>query len=192
MRAKNLVKLFALLTFLFGLGILIMVFINVVTTGGDNPTTYTGSDIIFGAKKTYTLNGGFFTIYDASLSIDFSFILLLAFFLPMVLSIILFIVEFTSNSHFVKLIVGILTLAGFVVSLIFIILLRDFATATISSDNDTIKTAITALFGQCPYTFKFIKDYQFAIGAILGIVFAGCGIVSTAIYSVLNILKPGK
>ena len=191
MKAKNLIKLFALLSFLFGLGVLIMVFINVVTTGGENPTVYTGSDLIFGAKKTTTLTV-FGVPYDVSLSIDFSFVLLLAFFLPMILSIILFVTEFTNNNKNVKLIVGIVAFAGFVVSLIFIILLKDFSTATISSENSTIQSVIKTFYGQSPYTYKFVEGYQFAIGAILGMIFAGCGIVSTAIYSVLNVIKIGK
>ncbi len=179
MKEKTLVKLTVFSAAAFGVLAFICLFMNAVTTGGDNPVTYQGMNLAFGKD----LGGISLFGITSETKINFSFLVVLAYFLPLVLAIILCLGQVATKSKTVKFVFGVIAFAGFVASLILIILTTQISTVTYKGSYSGVTTATLA---------KWSSSFKLAYGSYIAIVADALAICSTGTFVVLQLLKTGK
>lgn len=177
MNQKTLTKVLGCTAALFGIVAFIMMFLAAVSTGGDDPTTYTGAELAFGKSL------GSMSLWGQSgeTKIVFSFGVLLAYVLPLASAVLLALAVFTKKQGF-KFIFGCVAFGCFVAGIILLVLVRNMAVCQIT----------TTILGTTSVSNYHFDDYEMGIGAILAIVFAALGACTAGSYTVLQLLKNGK
>jgi len=165
MSNKTLMKIMGFVAAAAGIAVCCMMFIPAITTGGNNPTTYTGMNLAFGKVEV--------KLGDYSYGWQFSFGVLLAYVLP-IASLVLMLLCVLGNKNGIKFILGCVSFACFVVSIILLITARNMAVY-----HDAL--------GDYNAT-----GYDMAIGLILAIVFAAVGALTSGTYTCLQLLKSSK
>ncbi len=173
MSVKTLKKLCATLAILFGIASCAMIFLSAVSSGSDNPTTYSGLDLSFGK----TISSGSLLGQSSSTKILFSFPVLLAYALPLVGALVIFIGVIIKKKA-LSFIFGLIAFLCFVGSIVLLIFTRNMATMEVSISG-LVSGSTSAHF----------TDWDIGIGTILAIVFSGVGLCISGTFTLLNLLK---
>ena len=153
------------LSFLFALLLAVMLVFDVLETDD-------GNAIMDGFKAVFGGNVGSVGSF-ASVDVNFSILNLLAFLLPLILSIILIAQSRGKKKSLTKAIHQVMLVVAFVFTIVIMINLGQYTKGT------------AELFGsETSYTYEGAK---LAIGAILAIVFAGLGTVTTLVEVALDV-----
>lgn len=179
MKKTTLLKLTAFLVALFGIAAFVMMFFTALTTGGDNPSTLKGQEIVFGKELSNIKILGI----TSKANINFSFMMMLAYFLPLVLGVLVIAVEAIAKNGFVKFLVGAIAFAGFVFALILVALTVNIATVTYSGTLTGETTGTIA---------EWTSSFGLGIGSILAIVANGLAACGACTYTTLQLLKGKK
>ncbi len=172
MSQKKLTKILGYCAAVFGILAFAMMFLQAVTTGGDNPTTYKGFELAFGKVLGNIQWFG----QKGEAKILFSFPILLAYSLPLVAAV-LFILTIALKTKESKFIMGCIAFACFVCGIILLVLVRQMATIELSTTLFSSKTTYN------------LESYQLAIGAILAIVFSSLGACTAGSFAVIQLLN---
>lgn len=178
MDTKTLKRIVGIASIVLGVLVLVMAFFAAVTTGGDNPSTYSGFNLIFG-KKVTDLSVSLGSLVSAETKINFCFGLLLAYFLPVVAAVLLLLVVF-GKSKGLSFVFGCVAFGCFVASIILLACTKNMATWT--------STGSVAILGSSSTSGHF-DTYDLGIGSILAIVCAGLGACTSGTFTVLQFLK---
>ena len=173
MTTKTLKKICAIIAILFGIASCAMIFLAAVSTGSDNPTTYSGLDLSFGK----TLSSGSLLGQSGSTKILFSFGVLLAYALPLIGALIVLIgviIKKKTGSF----IFGSIAFICFAAAIVLFILSRNMATMEVSTSG--------YINGS---TSSHFTDWNMGIGTILAIVFSAIGLCTSGTFTLLNLLK---
>jgi len=177
MKTKQLVKLMGIVATIFSILAFAMMFVVAVTNGADEPTTYTGMQLAFGTKVA---NASYGTTTFSELTINFSFGVVLAYFLPLIGGILVLLSTFANSSRLVKFIFGVVAFAASIVALILLLQIMNMSTVTYKG----------ILTGTTNASFKdFYTNFKFGIGTTLAIVFNACAICTSGTFTVLQFLK---
>lgn len=174
MKEKTLVKTLGLIAALCGIVAFIMLFLPGISyTSGNTTSSYTNLNLVFGGQ-----------ISGENYKFNFSMLLMLGYFLPLVAAILLLIVEFVGSAKGLKFIFGILAIAAFLASFIFVILTKQVATLTlgVGSYTTTYSVADSILLG----------NYNLGLGAIVAVVANALGVCVSGTYTVFQLLKSPK
>lgn len=175
MNTKTLKKIVGIASIVLGILVLVMASFAAVTTGdGDNKTSYSGFNLIFGK----TLSSGSIWGQSGSVKILFCFGLLLGYFLPVVAAVLICLVVF-GKSKGLSFVFGCVAFACFVVSIILIACTKNMATVEVSAST---------ILGSGSSTSHF-TDWKLGAGSILALVCAGLGACTSGTYTVLQFLK---
>ena len=159
----------ALLSLVFGVVTFACMFLDAVTKKvGDTITAYKGMEVAFGK----TLSSGSALGFSGESSIQFSFLLVLAFLLPLILAIVYFLLA--KKKPFI---LSIVCAAGFVVSAVLL-----FMTPALAS----IKATMSGL-GSTATEVNTFKELEFSLG--LGAIFGGVSSILGALSSLAYLLK---
>ena len=178
MKEKTLAKLIAICTLVLGVAAFVMIFLDAVTTGGDNPVTYKGMDLAFGKM----LGQGTLFGQSGERKIEFSFGTTVAYFLPLVAALLLGLTGLISKNKGLKFLMGVISFSAFVVSVVLLVLVRNMSIMTISTSGWIGSGASQGNF----------TGYGMAIGLILAIVFSALAACTAGTYTVLQLLKSNK
>jgi len=180
MKQSTLLKITGFCAVLFGVVAFAMMFLTAVTTGGDNPSTFTGTNLVFG--KTLAV-GSLFGL-TAEAKINFSFLMLLAYFLPLIVACLLVVaLILPKKEKGVKVLFGAVAFVGFVAALILVILTTNIASVTYKGSITGTTTGSLA---------EWNANYKLAIGSIIAIVANGLALCSAGTFTVLSLQKSGK
>ena len=174
MDTKTLKRIVGIASIVLGVLVLVMAFFAAVTTGGDNPSTYSGFNLIFG-KKVTDLSVSLGSLVSAETKINFCFGLLLAYFLPVVAAVLLLLVVF-GKSKGLSFVFGCVAFGCFVASIILLACTKNMATVEYTG----------LITGKSSFHFD---SYDLGIGSILAIVCAGLGACTSGTFTVLQFLK---
>jgi hypothetical protein len=177
MDTKTLKKIVGIASIVLGVLVLVMAFFAAVTSGGDDPVTFTGFNLIFG-KQTTELSGSIGSLASSDAKIVFCFGLLLAYFLPVVAAVLLLLVVF-GKSKGLSFVFGCVAFGCFVASIILLACTKNMA---------TYSWTITVL-GKSSTSTAHFDSYDLGIGSILAIVCAGLGACTSGTFTVLQFLK---
>ncbi len=177
MKTEQLKKLLACCATILGVVAFVMLFMVAVTTGGDDPVTYKGQQLAFGADLASAKWGD--TVLSAA-KLNFSFPLVLAYFLPLVLAVLLAVGQFGLKSKGIKFIFGCVAFVGFIVAAILV-------AKTLTISTATYKGILTG------ETTGAIKDWnsslKLGVGSIIAIVCNALAACVSGTYTCLNLLK---
>ena len=177
MNTKTLKKIVGIASIVLGILVLVMASFAAVTSGdGDNKTSYSGFNLIFG--KTLS-EGSFGSLASGSTKILFCFGLLLGYFLPVVAAVLICLVVF-GKSKGLSFVFGCVAFGCFVASIILIACTKNMATYEV--------TASTIITGSGATTGHF-SDWNLGAGSILALICAGLGACTSGTYTVLQFLK---
>jgi hypothetical protein len=174
MSQKKLTKVLGCCAAVFGILAFAMMFLQAVTTGGDNPTIYKGFELAFGKSLGNVEVLG----QKGEIKILFSFPILLAYLLPLAAAV-LFILTIVLKSKGSKFIMGCCAFACFVCGIILLVLVRQMATFESTS----------TILGRTSKTTWNLENCQLAIGTILAIVFSSLGACTAGSFSVIQLLN---
>ncbi len=167
MMNKKIQSYLPLFSLVFSLLLLFMAFLNALSVDGE--PIMNGIKAIFG--------GNIASVGDfASADVTFSLLNFIAFFLPAVLSIAIAIYGVKNQKpNAIKLILGLLVAISFVLSVVLI--------STLPTNT---KALISIFGGETSFTYE---GAALGIGAVLGLIFAILGSVTSILYSVLQLQK---
>lgn len=173
-KSKKSIALFSsLLSVIFGVLTFVCLFLDGVSKKvGDKTVAYKGSELAFG--KTLS-SGAIFGVSGES-TIQFSFLLVVAFLLPLILAVLYFV--FSKKAAFIC---SIVCAVGFVLSAVLL-----FMTPALSSIKSTVSSGI-GLGGTNVSTFKEM-EYSLGVGAIIGAISSILGALSSLAYVVKKVI----
>ncbi|MGN1295408.1 MAG: hypothetical protein ACI4U5_03275 [Bacilli bacterium] len=165
---KSVALLSSFLSLIFGVLTFVCMFLDGVTKKvGEETEAYKGMELAFGK----TLSAGSIIGISADSTIQFSFLLVLAFLLPLVLAVVYILLSKKAPT-----ILSIVCAAGFVVSAVLL-----FMTPSLSSLKTTVSVSVLGSTSSQVNTFKEL-EYSLGVGAIVGAVSSILGALSSLIY----------
>lgn len=177
MNTKTLKKIVGIASIVLGVLVLVMASFAAVSYGeGDNKTSYTGFNLIFGKTLADYSFGGF---ASTSAKILFCFGLFLGYFLPVVAAVLICLVVF-GKSKGLSFLFGCIAFGCFVASIILIACTKNMATIEVTGSTFVTGSGST----QSHFT-----DYNLGVGSILALICAGLGACTSGTYTVLQFLK---
>ena len=165
---KKLKEALPLITVVFGALIALMIVFNVLRTD-DGDAIMNGLTAVFGGEVAAI--GGF-----VSVDVNFSFLNLLAFFLPLIAAVVLFFLgKKTKKDMIMNVVFGVLLLGVFLFSMIIFTNIGSYTKGT-----------ATVGFISGDYTYEGAK---IAIGAVFGMIFAIVGVLGSLLHVFIQFKK---